>query len=114
MGNKKKFETIALPTFEGIRFIKVGEIIRCEADNNYTTFYLSNNEKILVTRTLKEFDEILSSQNFFRVHQSHLINAGFVDRYVKGDGGTVIMSDGSEVEVSRRRKEQFLELMLNM
>jgi two-component system LytT family response regulator len=109
--NKNGFERITLPTFEGLRFIVLKDIIRCEADNNYTNFFLSSGEKVLVTRTLKEYDETLSGLDFIRVHQSHLVNSKYIDRYIKGDGGTIIMTDGSHVEVSRRRKEDFLKKM---
>lgn len=109
--NKNGFERITLPTFEGLRFIILKDIIRCEADNNYTNFYLSSGEKVLVTKTLKEYDESLSGEDFIRVHQSHLVNSKYIDRYIKGDGGTIIMTDGSQVEVSRRRKEEFLKRM---
>lgn len=110
--NKNGFERITLPTFEGLRFIILKDIIRCEADNNYTNFYLSSGEKVLVTKTLKEYDENLAGEDFIRVHQSHLVNSKYIDRYIKGDGGTIIMTDGSQVEVSRRRKEEFLKKML--
>lgn len=109
--NKNSFERITLPTFEGFKFVNLKDIIRCESDSNYTHFYLNTGEKILVTRTLKEYEETLSDMNFIRVHQSHLVNTRYVDRYIKGDGGTVVMVDGSEVEVSRRRKEEFLRRM---
>jgi len=109
--NKNNFERITLPTLEGLKFINIKDIIRCEADNNYTQFFLNSGEKILVTKTLKEYDETLSELDFIRVHQSHLVNVKFVDRYIKGDGGTIVMVDGSEVEVSRRRKEEFLKKM---
>lgn len=109
--NKNGFERITLPTFEGLRFIILKDIIRCEADNNYTNFFLSSGEKVLVTRTLKEYDETLSELDFIRVHQSHLVNSKYIDRYIKGDGGSIIMTDGSNVEVSRRRKEDFLKKM---
>ena len=88
--------------------------MRCEADNNYTNFFLNSGEKILVTKTLKEYDETLSGLDFVRVHQSHLVNIKFVDRYIKGDGGTIVMADGSEVDVSRRRKEEFLKKMTDV
>ena len=109
--NKNGFERITLPTFEGLRFIILKDIIRCEADSNYTSFFLNSGEKVLVTKTLKEYDEILSGLDFIRVHQSHLVNSKYIERYLKGDGGTIIMTDGSEVEVSRRRKEEFLRKM---
>ncbi|MBI9037106.1 MAG: response regulator transcription factor [Bacteroidales bacterium] len=111
--NKNSFEKIALPAFDGIIFVKIKDIIRCESDRNYSVFYLRNKEKILVTRTLKEYDEMLSSLNFYRAHHSHLINLAYVKRYIKGEGGSVIMEDGTEVEVARRRKEGLMSLLLN-
>jgi len=111
--NKNGFERITLPTFEGFRFINLKDIIRCESDNNYTNFYINSGEKILVTKTLKEYDETLSGLDFVRVHQSHLVNIKFVDRYIKGDGGSIVMADGAEVEVSRRKKEEFLKRMIS-
>jgi len=112
LDNKKNISKLALPTTTGYRFIRVKDIIRCEAESNYTNFYLQTTEQILVTRTLKDFESLLKEDSFIRVHQSHLINIDFVEQYIKGDGGFVIMSDGSEVEISRRRKEQFLKGML--
>lgn len=110
--NNNGFERITLPTLEGLKFINIKDIIRCEADNNYTHFFLNSGKKILVTKTLKEYDESLSGLDFIRVHQSHLVNVKFVDRYIKGEGGVIVMADGSEVEVSRRRKEGFLNKMM--
>lgn len=110
--NKQKIKNIALPSFDGIRFIRIAQIIRCQSESNYTRFYLESGENILVTNTLKDYDEMLSEMNFCRVHQSHLINLDHVERYLKGDGGAVIMSDGSEVEVSRRKKDEFMKRMV--
>ncbi len=112
IGNKKEIDRIALPTLNGYNFVKLADIVRCEADNNYTLFYLAEGKKFLVTRTLKEYENLLSEKSFVRVHQSHLVNMNFVTSYIKGDGGSVIMHDGSEVEVSRRKKEEFLRRML--
>lgn len=106
--NRNGFERITLSTLEGFRFVQLNDIVRCEADGNYTHFYLNTGEKILVTKTLKEFDETLSELNFVRVHKSHLIHLKYIDRYLKGEGGTIIMTDGTQIEVSRRRKEYFL------
>ena len=106
--NRNGIERIALPTLDGFKFISARDIIRCRSDNNYTNFFLNNGEKIIVTRTLKEYEDILSDLEFVRVHQSHLINIRYIDRYIKGDGGIIVMVDGSEVEVSRRRKDEFL------
>lgn len=109
--NRTGFERITLPTSDGFKFVDIKDIVRCEADNNYTGFYLNNGEKALVTRTLKEYEDTLSGMDFIRVHQSHIVNLKYIDRYIKGDGGTIVMVDGSEVEVSRRRKEEFLRRM---
>jgi len=110
--NKRNISKIALPTLNGYRFVNIKDIIRCESDNNYTNFYLQTTEQLIVTRTLKEYEIMLKEDSFVRVHQSHLVNLDFVEQYIKGDGGTVIMSDGSEVEISRRKKETFLNSMM--
>ncbi len=110
--NSKTISKIALPTQNGYRFVKVQDIVRCESDNNYTLFYLQSNKQFIVTRTLKDYEVLLKNESFVRVHQSHLINLNYVDQYIKGEGGTAIMSDGSEIEVSRRKKELFLKSML--
>ena len=109
--NKQKITRIALPTLSGYHFVRIREIIRCEADNNYTYFYMNAGGKFLVTRTLKEYELLLKEDSFVRVHQSHLINLDFVAQYIKGEGGTVVMADGSQVEISRRKRELFLQRM---
>lgn len=109
--NRNNYNRIALPTLEGFRFINLDSIVRCQAESNYTWFFLKNSEKILVTKTLKEYEETLSESFFIRIHHSHLINTKFIEKYVKGEGGFVIMNDGSEISVSRRRKESFLNKM---
>lgn len=103
---------IAVPTLSGIEFIPVSSIIRCESDINYTTLYLTEKTKLVVAKTLKEFEELLTDYNFFRVHNSHLINLSFIKAYNKGKGGTVQLIDGSEVEVSTRRKEAFISKVM--
>lgn len=99
---------IALPTMDGLEFINIRDIVRCEADGNYTKVFLSGKNSLLITRSIKEFELLLSDFDFVRVHNSHLINAHRISKYFKGDGGYVTMSDGSSVDVSRSRKEQFL------
>ncbi len=111
--NRNNFEKIALPTFDGIILVKIKEIIRCQSESNYTTLYLPQGNKIVVTKTLKDFDEMLSPLGFFRIHQSHLINMSFVNKYIKGDGGAVKMEDGTVLEVARRRKDTFLDKLLD-
>jgi two-component system LytT family response regulator len=100
---------IALPLSDKIEFIEISSIIRCEGEGNYTHIYLSNGESILASKTLKEFDELLSDYNFLRTHQSHLINLNEVKSYIKSDGGYIKMKDGSTVSISRQRKEMVLE-----
>lgn len=100
---------IVLPTLEDLVFVQIDDIIRCEASGNYTMFYLVNGERIIVSKTLKEYDLILSDMNFFRAHHSNLININHVRKYIRGEGGYVVMCDNSQVMVSRRRKEELLK-----
>jgi two-component system LytT family response regulator len=100
---------IALPTMSGFVFAQVNDIIRCESDNNYTTFYFEDKTHLMVSKTLKDCEELLQDYNFFRVHASHLINMRYIKEYIKGDGGQVKMSDNSYVDVSRRKKDEFLQ-----
>ena len=108
----KQLSNIVLPTLDGFLVVKISDIIRCEADKNYTFFIFSNDKKVLVSKTLKEFEELLQDMDFIRIHQSHLINASHVQRYIKGSGGYVKMSDDSIIEVSRRKKELLMERFL--
>ncbi len=112
LGNINEFNKIALPSANSIRFIPIENIIRCEADCNYTWFFLKSGEKILVSRSLKEYDELLEPLHFFRVHQSHLINLKYVAAFNKSDGGVVVMDDHAEIMVARRRKDQLLALLM--
>ncbi len=102
---------IALPTIAGFLYLPIKDIVRCEADNTYTTFHTIDNQKKVISRTLKEVEMLISDYRFFRVHHSHLVNLDYVVEYVKGEGGVVKMIDNSEIEVSRRRKDEFLQLM---
>jgi two-component system LytT family response regulator len=99
---------LAIPTTNGYEFISISEVVRCEAADNYTYFYLTTGAKILVSKTLMEFERLLSSFYFFRVHQSNLINLRMIKSYQKGEGGVLIMTDDTEVEVSRRKKADLL------
>ena len=100
---------IAIPTMEGLQMLFVENIIRGASDSNYTTLHLKNKQTITVTRTLKEIEEMLEDYSFLRVHHSHLINLNEIEKYIKGDGGYLIMSDGSNIDVSRSRKEMLLK-----
>jgi two-component system, LytTR family, response regulator len=99
---------IALPMADGIQFVNRQEIIRCEACGNYTKIYLQENRTYLVARTLGEYEDLLSPYNFLRIHHAHLINLDHIEKYVRGEGGYVIMSDGAVVDISRRKKQDFL------
>lgn len=105
---------IAVPTLEGLTFIKVTEIVRCQSDVNYTHIFLEGNKKITVAKTLKHFEDLLEPYNFFRTHNSHLINLSFVEKYVKGKGGYVLMSDRTHIEVAVRRKEDFINKLSSL
>ena len=103
-----KLQKIALPSLEGFELVQLESILRCESDSNYTYVYLKTGRKLLVSRTLKEIEELLEGHSFLRVHHSHLVNLNEVERYVRGEGGYLIMSDQSSVTVSRSRKEALL------
>lgn len=105
----KPISKIALPTMDGLQMIPIDTVISCEADSNYTIILLKNQKKIIVSCTLKEIEEILTDHSFARVHRSYLVNLNEVDKYVKGEGGYVIMSDGSMIDVSRSRKELLMK-----
>ncbi len=100
---------VVLPTMQGFEVVDVARIVRCQADDNYTLFVLEGKEKILVSRTLREYEELFSEFDFLRIHQSHLINAAHVKRYIKGSGGYVQLTDDSIIEVSRRKKDELLK-----
>lgn len=104
-------KTLALPLSDKIEFVEVSNIIRCQADGNYTMFHLRNGEKLLISKTLKEYDELLSSFNFLRVHQSHLINLDEIKSFIKTDGGYILMKDGTNITISRQRREMVLGIL---
>lgn len=102
-------QRIALPTMQGLEFVPVDSIIHCSSSNNYTEFFLADKKKLLVSRTLKEAEDMLTDHAFLRVHHSHIVNLNAITRYVKGEGGYLIMADGSTVDVSRSRKELLMQ-----
>ena len=105
---------IALNTQDKITVVKLGEIIRCESEVNYTHFYFKDGSKVLVTKTLKEFEGLLGDKGFIRVHQSHLVNVEHIKELVKADGGTLRLSDGSSVPVSSRKKQDVINYLGGM
>lgn len=105
---------LALNTLEKIHIANIQDIVRCESNVNYTMFYFKDNSKILVTKTLKEYDKMLSPQGFLRPHQSHLINLEFVKEFVKLDGGFIVMKDGAKVPVSTRKRPEVMDILSNL
>ena len=105
---------IALPTMEGLDLVEIDDIVYCEAESNYTIFHLSNSSRIIISKTLKEIVETLEDHSFYRVHHSFFVNLGHVEKYVKGAGGYVIMSNGHTVNVSRSQKEGLVETLRSL
>jgi two-component system LytT family response regulator len=102
---------IVLSTIEGIHVVDINNIIRCESDDCYTKFFLKNGKMIMVSKTLKETEELLGEHNFMRPHKSHLINLKYVKSFLRPDGGCILMIDGSSVPVSRRKREEIIEIL---
>ncbi len=103
-GNKHP-RKLAVNTTESITLLNVDDIIRCESNRNYTFIYLSGKKKLIASKTLMEFEAVLGKYNFLRIHKSHLINIRFMDKYVKTEGGYMMMQDGTKLPVSIRKKE---------
>lgn len=109
---KEEEQKIAVPLADKIEFIAISKIIRLEADGNYTHFYLEGQKHYLVCKTLKEYQDLLAAHQFIRSHQSHLINFRKISSYVKTDGGYIAMEDGSQVPISRQKREEVLARIL--
>lgn len=107
----KAFNKIAIPTMHGLLFFDTSAIIHLEAQSNYTVLHFTNHPKLTASKTLKEFEDMLPEDIFFRTHHSHIINLNFIKRYIKGDGGQIEMQNGNYVDVARRKKEEFLKLI---
>jgi len=108
----KPVNKIALPTMEGLQLIPIDTIISCESDDNYTSLLLKTRKKLLVTRSLKEMEEILEQHSFIRVHRFYLVNLNEIEKYIKGEGGYLVMSDGTTIDVARNKKEVLLKKLL--
>jgi len=110
-GKKIKQQKISIFTNDGIIYLAVKDIIHIKAEGSYSTIYLRNEKPIMVSKNLKEFERLLENAGFFRIHNSHLINLKYVEKYFKADGGRIVMTDKYEIEVSRNKKDQFLAIM---
>lgn len=106
---KTAHQRIAISSMEGLQFVTTNDIIYLEANSNYTSFYLADNRKITATKTLKDFEEILPASMFIRIHHSYLINKNGIEKYIKGEGGQVVMKNGVTLDVARRKKEEFMK-----
>jgi two-component system, LytTR family, response regulator len=105
---KNNTDKIALPTLQGLQFIKAEQISYCESSGNYTNFFLVDKSKIMVSRQLGEYEKLLPTDSFVRIHDKHLINLGCIKEYIKGSGGEVILEDGARLTVAARRKDELL------
>lgn len=111
---KNHFDKISLPSNDGLIIVQIKEIIRFEAAGNYSTVFLSTGDSIIVTKTLNQFEEILTGLQFIRIHNTHLINLQYVKKYQRGQGGTVTLENGTALTVSRTRKNEFMEGLKNL
>lgn len=111
--NKSQEDKIAVPTSDGLEFLQIKNIIHIESSSNYSKIFLLTGKSMLVTRLLKDFEDILTPYRFYRVHNSHLINLNYIQKYIRGEGGQVMLQNGDIVDVSRRKKDEFLRLITN-
>ena len=108
------YQKITLPTSTSYEIVFIKDIIRCEADGSYTTFHLTGKRKLMASASLKHYEDLLPTNEFMRIHHHHLISINHVVRYLKVDGGYAVMSDGSQIEISRRKKDDFLAMLNKM
>jgi two-component system, LytTR family, response regulator len=108
---KMQLHKLAIPSLDGLFFYDINDVVHLEANSNYTNIYFSNKTKIVASKTLKEFEELLPEEFFFRTHHSHIINLNYIRRYIKGDGGQIELQNGNYVDVSRRKKDEFLKII---
>jgi two-component system, LytTR family, response regulator len=109
ISKKNNFSRIAIPTNEGLQFIRVEDIIYLEASSNYTHIFSTEKKKYIVSRTLKDFEDMLLTDTFIRIHNSYIINKNYVEKYIRGDGGQVVLSNNVTLDVSKRKKTEFLK-----
>lgn len=109
--HSKPNERLALHSQDKIHIVNIADIVRCESSVNYTEFYFTDRKKMVVSKTLKEFEDLLSDSHFYRVHQSHLVNTRFIREFVKTEGGHLIMQDGTMVPVSTRKRPEVVKML---
>jgi len=109
LDEKSSANRIAIPSMDGLQFVEIGNIVYLEAESNYTIIYIRDGYKITVSKTLKDFEELLPHQLFIRIHHSHIINKNHIQKYIRGEGGQVIMTNGKTLDVARRKKEEFMK-----
>jgi two-component system, LytTR family, response regulator len=107
---KPKVRRVALTASDHLVFVDTNDIVYCESDSNYTTFFLTKGDKVVISKTLKDVEEILEGDDFFRIHASYLINMKHVSKFTRGDGGYVVMSNNQQLTVSRKKKDEFFEM----
>jgi two-component system, LytTR family, response regulator len=106
---KPRVRRVALTASDHLVFVDTNDIVYCESDSNYTTFFLSKGEKVVISKTLKDVEELLEGEDFYRIHASYLINMKHVSKFTRGDGGYVVMSNNQHITVSRKKKDEFFE-----
>jgi two-component system LytT family response regulator len=111
LNNPNVFEKMSIAAVDGIYFVNIKDIVRLEAEDNYTHLYLTGGDRITASKTIKAYEDMLQTLNFYRVHKRHVINLNFMRKFIKGDGGYLVMDDGKKIEVSRRRRPAFMEQM---
>lgn len=109
--NPNTFSKMSISALDGIYFVNIKDIYRFEAEDNYTHIYMKGGERITASKTIKYYEELLAPFNFFRVHKRHMINLNYMSKYIRGEGGYVIMDEGLQIEVSRRRRTSFIDLL---
>ena len=109
-----ELKKIVLKTADKIYLINTKDIIRCESENNYTIFHLANKSKVMISKTIKTYEEMLSGKDFMRVHQSHLVNLNYIEHFDKPEGGILVLSDNSTIPVSHYKKPILLKLFSYM
>jgi two-component system LytT family response regulator len=111
LSNPNVFEKMSISAVDGIYFVNIKDIVRFEAEDNYTHIFLTNGDRITASKTIKAYEDMLETMNFYRVHKRHVINLNYMRKFIKGDGGYLVMDDGKKIEVSRRRRPAFMEQM---